>query len=198
MSFALPRLNSFFYQYDIAWKYEIIGEVEINYTLKPREFSGLPLELNRTVPLIAINRASFVSEYNEHQVLIFIYGGAFKGAYSYNFRSPIYGSEGMLKDESYEETLIEHEILHTFGLIDHNPPHEKEYYSSCTMGNLYLGKIQLCLECLSKITFPSKRYTLKELGVIQDEGVPIGQGNTLLRALIFIGILLILNRIRSK
>ena len=52
------------------------------------------------------------------------------GAYSYNYKAPIYSSEGAFKKESEQLTIIEHEILHTFGLRDHNWPLAKTEYKS--------------------------------------------------------------------
>lgn len=146
MAYAIPRLNSLFQNRGVQWSYESIASIEINYDFYPDEWGNLPSGLYVTVPLIYQSTPSFKTEYLAHDLIILVFAGGFGGAYSYDYAGPIYSSEGMFQAESSTLTLIEHEILHTFGLRDHNWPHTRGYYGSCIMGALDLGQIELCPE----------------------------------------------------
>lgn len=164
MVYAIPRLNTFFSEKGIYWSYKLVAEVNIDYELRSRDEHGnLPSRLYKTVPLIIDNRPDFVSEYSQYDVVIILFGGDFVGAYSYDYHSPIYASEDLFRSESAYKTLIEHEILHTFGLGGHNSPLSKKYYRSCVMGSLILGRIQLCPECQEELIIPNKQFDLLEL-----------------------------------
>jgi len=149
MAYAIPRLNLFFATYGLRWRYTNIEEVEIDYTIDSG--TNLPSNLDKTVSLIREKSQSFSSDCEQYEVVIFVFAGKFKGAYSYDYHSPIYASEGMFQDESHSLTLIEHEIMHTFNLPDHNFPHLKPEYDECVMGKLDLGQIKLCTECQKRL-----------------------------------------------
>ena len=173
MSYAIPRLNEFFNNFGINWSYRIIGEIQIDYLFIPDKDFNLPSRLDETVPLIFEVYPQIQYEYDQYDLIIFVFGGNMGGAYSYNYKAPIYASEGMFKKEDTKLTLIEHELLHTFGLSDHNWPYDKTIYANCIMGNLSLGKIILGEDSLQEFYLGAfQKYQFNELVQIPSSEYP--------------------------
>ena len=167
MSLAIPRLNQFFSSYGISWTHQKLNEININYIMIPDLWRNLPSGLYKTVVLINQAHPTFVSEYQSYDLTIFLFAGNFAGAYSYDYKGPIYASHDLFQIENANMPIIEHEILHVFGLPDHNSPHTNPIYDNCLMGNLYMSNINLCSECLSKLNPPKLgKSTLEELGLM--------------------------------
>lgn len=96
---------------------------------------------------LAKSDPDFQWQYRSVDLPVFVFANTL-GAFCVDYHSPIYGSDNMLVTEaSSQQTLLEHEIGHTFGLPDHIKPYTNPEYNNCIMGNLYLGQIKFCSEC---------------------------------------------------
>jgi hypothetical protein len=181
MSKALPRLNSFFSQYGISWSYSQVKSIKISYSYTSSDGLNIPTTLDTSIPLIKNASSNFITEYNANQFTILIFNGPYGGAYLTNYESPCYFSEKTLLTESAECVVIEHEVLHAFGMGDHNLPHSKTIYDDCTMGDVYTSSIKLCADSLSNFKIPSNKLNIgttispnteTPIDVITDDNTP--------------------------
>ncbi len=140
---ALGRLRTYT---GWSWTYRFIAEFQTSRNIGWGKALDVDEAIEATIEL-ATSQANFQADYDGCQLPIFIFANS-RGAFSVDYHSPIYGSDQMVFYE--DETLIEHEIGHTFGLPDHMKPFDNPQYAECIMGNLYLGRIQFCNECRSK------------------------------------------------
>lgn len=94
--------------------------------------------------------SDFARDYGLYDIPLFVFANT-REAYSVDYQTPIYVSDRtFLMEAEGIKTLLEHEIGHTFGLLDHIRPFTNPEYEFCIMGNLYLGKMQFCSECAAK------------------------------------------------
>lgn len=139
LNIATTRLSNYF---GISWPYSMVAEFQTSYPTG----NGNPVDRN-----CEYAAAESGLGYSAYETPIFVFANT-REAYSVNYQPPIYMSDkAILTEENQTQTLIEHEIMHIFGLPDHNAPHTKPMYDNCIMGNLYLGKIVFCSECLAKL-----------------------------------------------
>lgn len=104
----------------------------------------------RAIREFAQNDPDFQWQYRSVDLPVFLFANT-RGAFSVDYHSPIYGSDNMpIVEASSQETLVEHEVGHAFGLPDHMKPFTNPEYNDCIMGNLYLGRVKFCSECRAR------------------------------------------------
>lgn len=139
------------------WTYSFAGSFQTSYNLEGRPLDTQMVE--DAVRELLSESAIARQKYKDCDIPLFIFANTTE-AFSFDYQSPIYGSDRMLKVEAEENLLVlEHEIAHTFGLPDHNWPHTRPEYDNCMMGNVYLGEVKFCSECLPKFIPENYRKT---------------------------------------
>lgn len=154
LALGTSRLSSYT---GAIWTYGFAGSFQTSFNLEGRALDTHMVE--DAARELLRQSADARQKYQDCDIPLFIFANTSE-AFSFDYQSPIYGSDDMLLREVEENLiLLAHEIAHTFGLPDHNSPHTRPEYDNCLMGNVYLDEVKFCSECLPKFIPENYRKT---------------------------------------